>query len=51
LLEAFGSVSEATTTSATKSREISPAFKVSSPEMTSAPDGGLALRPPGRTIV
>lgn len=38
LLEAFLSVRDATQTSATKSREISPAFKVSSPEMIKGPE-------------
>jgi hypothetical protein len=51
LLEALGSVKAATQTSATKSREISPADSVSSPETTSAPVGGLAFKPPGRTMV
>mmetsp|Transcript_27678 Transcript_27678/g.64914 ORF Transcript_27678/g.64914 Transcript_27678/m.64914 type:complete len:240 (-) Transcript_27678:263-982(-) len=51
LLLDLESVKLATQTSATKSRLTSPAFKVSSPEILSAPVGGLAFSPPGLTMV
>merc|ERR1711924_387430 len=41
----------ATLTSATRSRLISPELSVFSPDTKSAPVGGSAFRPPGRTIV
>ena len=51
LFVALGSKTAATQTSATRSRETSPELSVFSLETWSGPVGGLALRPPGRTIV
>lgn len=51
LFFALASARLATQTSATRSREISPLLRVSSPEICRAPVGGLAFNPPGRTIV
>mmetsp|Transcript_53529 Transcript_53529/g.120670 ORF Transcript_53529/g.120670 Transcript_53529/m.120670 type:complete len:247 (-) Transcript_53529:353-1093(-) len=50
-LDALPSKMEATHTSATRSRETSPEFSVSSFDTTRLPDGAEALRPPGRTMV
>ena len=47
----LGSDSAATATSATRSRDTSPLFSVSSPDTRSAPVGGFDLSPPGRTMV